>query len=97
MRLYQLQEWLDDLNALLINKFGKSLRVASSPTKRIIGREVYELAFLYDADGTLVELLNHSATLEHDVKMDGWELWDGQGFVQQSNCGCIPSSREHTK
>ena len=68
MRLYQLQEWLDDLNALLMNKFGKSLRVAS---------------FLYDADGTLVELLNHSATLEHDVKMDGWELWDGQGFVQQ--------------
>lgn len=80
--LYQLQEWLDDLNALSVDKFGRTLRVALSPTKRIIGREVYEMAFLYDADGSLVELLNHSATLEQEMKMDGWEPWDGTGFVQ---------------
>ncbi|KAL7541433.1 hypothetical protein ACHAXR_010931 [Thalassiosira sp. AJA248-18] len=79
--LYQLQEWMDDLNALSVDKFGKTLRVALSPTKRIIGKEVYEMAFLYDADGTLVELLNHSGTLAQEVG-DGWEPWDGQGFVQ---------------
>lgn len=79
--LYQLQEWMDDLNALSLEEFGKSLRIALKPIKRIIGREVYEMAFLYDADGTLVELLNHSGTLEQEMD-DGWAPWDGQGFVQ---------------
>jgi hypothetical protein len=79
--LYQLQEWIDDLNTLSIQKFGKSLRVAVSPTKRIVGREVYEMAFLFDADGSLVELLNHSGTLEQEMD-DGWIPWDGRGFVQ---------------
>jgi hypothetical protein len=79
--LYQLQQYMDDLNEQSIAKFGKSLRVALNPTKRIIGREVYEMAFLYDADGALVELLNHSGTLQQDVS-DGWTPWDGTGFVQ---------------
>ena len=79
--LYNLQEWIDDLNTLSIQKFGKSLRVAVSPTKRIVGREVYEMAFVYDTDGSLVELLNHSGTLEQEMD-DGWIPWDGQGFVQ---------------
>ena len=79
--LYNLQEWIDDLNTLSIQKFGKSLRVAVSPTKRIVGREVYEMAFVYDADGSLVELLNHSGTLEQEMD-DGWVPWDGQGFLQ---------------
>lgn len=78
--LYQLQDWMDDLNAMSIKRFGRALRVALAPTKRIIGREVYEMAFLYDADGALVELLNHSTTLEAEVG-DGWEPWDGKGFV----------------
>jgi catechol 2,3-dioxygenase-like lactoylglutathione lyase family enzyme len=80
-RLYQLQDWMDDLNALSIDKFGKSLRVAMAPSKRIIGREVYEMAFIFDADGTLVELLNHSGRLRQDVA-DGWVPWDGRGFIQ---------------
>ena len=79
--VYQLQEWMDDLNKLSLDTFGKTLRVALLPTKRIIGKEVYEMAFLYDADGTLVELLNHSGTLQQAVG-DGWEPWNGQGFVQ---------------
>eukprot|EP00970_Alexandrium_tamarense_P000884 scaffold103_cov193-Alexandrium_tamarense.AAC.15 len=79
--LYQLKEWMDDLNALSLDKFGRTLRVALEPTKRIIGREVYEMAFLYDADGALVELLNHSGRLEQKVG-DGWAPWDGKGFVQ---------------
>mmetsp|Transcript_25085 Transcript_25085/g.52710 ORF Transcript_25085/g.52710 Transcript_25085/m.52710 type:complete len:360 (+) Transcript_25085:99-1178(+) len=78
--LYNLQEWMEDLNASSMRKFGKSLRVAVKPTKRIIGRDVYEMAFLYDADGALVELLNWSGRLEQDVG-DGWIPWDGKGFV----------------
>ena len=79
--LYQLQEWMDDLNALLLEKFGKTSRVAMSPTKQIIGREVYEIAFLYDADGTLLELLNHSGSLEQEVG-SRWEPWNGKGWVK---------------
>ncbi len=78
--LYNLQEWLDDLNELSISTFGKSMRVALQPTKRIIGRDVYEMAFIYDADGTLVELLNWSGRLEQEIG-DGWEPWNGEGFV----------------
>ena len=78
--LYNLQEWLDDLNQLSIETFGKSLRIALHPTKRIIGRDVYEMAFIYDADGTLVELLKWSNRLEQVVG-SGWEPWDGEGFV----------------
>ena len=74
--IYQLKEWMDDLNQESIAKFGRSLRVALQPTKRIIGRDVYEIAFLYDADGALVELLNHCNTLKQEVD-DGWEPWDG--------------------
>ncbi|KAL7551593.1 hypothetical protein ACHAWF_014779 [Thalassiosira exigua] len=79
--LYQLQEWMDDLNQLSVETFGKTLRVALPPTKRIMGKDVYEMAFLYDADGTLVELLNHSGILKQEIG-DGWEPWDGRGFVQ---------------
>jgi catechol 2,3-dioxygenase-like lactoylglutathione lyase family enzyme len=78
--LYQLQGWMDELNSLSIGRFGKALRIAMSPTKRIVGREVYEMAFLYDADGALVELMNHSGTLMQDVA-DGWSPWDGRGFI----------------
>jgi catechol 2,3-dioxygenase-like lactoylglutathione lyase family enzyme len=78
--IYNLQEYLQDLNTLSINQFGKSLRVALNPIKRIIGKSVYEMAFIYDADGTLLELLNYSGGLSQDVE-SGWEPWDGEGFV----------------
>jgi hypothetical protein len=43
--LYQLKEWMDDLNQLWIEKFRKSLQIALPLTKRMIGREVYEMVF----------------------------------------------------
>ena len=79
--LYQLREWMDDLNQESIARFGRSLRVALEPTKRMIGKEIYEMAFLYDADGVLVELLNHSGTLKQEID-DGWEPWDGPWIAQ---------------
>lgn len=74
-----LQEWLDDLNNKSLEAFGKNLRLAMEPRQQIIGRSVYELAFLFDPDGCLVELLHHQSTLDKPVS-NGWEPWDGQGF-----------------
>lgn len=72
--LYQLKEWIDDLNQESIAKFGRSLRVALEPTTRTIGKEVYEMAFLYDADGALVELLNHSRSVNE-------QPWDPASLI----------------
>ncbi|KAL3783709.1 hypothetical protein ACHAWO_000301 [Cyclotella atomus] len=71
--MYQLGEWIQDLNQESIEKFGLALRIASPPFKRLIGRELYEIAFLYDADGALVELLNHQGTLEQEMEIDDWK------------------------
>lgn len=78
-----LTTWIDGLNKRSVEKFGKTLRMALEPRQQMIGRAVYELAFLYDADGCLVELLNQISTLEQEIDT-GWEAWDGQGFVGPS-------------
>jgi catechol 2,3-dioxygenase-like lactoylglutathione lyase family enzyme len=77
-----LADWMSLLNATSVERFGKTLRVALEPQQQIIGRNVYELAFLFDADGCLVELLNLKSVLPQSVNVQsGWEPWDGQGFV----------------
>ena len=37
-------------------------------------------AFIYDADGALLELIRKQGDLPNDVE-SGWEPWDGTGFV----------------
>ena len=37
--------------------FGRQLRIALPPEQKVIGSQVYEMAFIYDADGALIELL----------------------------------------
>jgi hypothetical protein len=59
-----------------VEKFGKGLRVALEPKQQIIGRLVFELAFIYDADGTVLELLNCIKVLDQEVD-SGWEPWRG--------------------
>jgi catechol 2,3-dioxygenase-like lactoylglutathione lyase family enzyme len=77
-----LADWIQELNDKSKAQFGKALRIASVPTPRIIGKHVYEIAFLYDADGGLVELLRkQKGRLEQDIQ-SGWEPWDGKGFVE---------------
>lgn len=71
---------MQDLNSTSFEHFGKSLRVAVKPRQQIIGGSVYELGFIYDADGALVEFLHKQTDLEQDVD-SGWEVWDGKGFV----------------
>jgi catechol 2,3-dioxygenase-like lactoylglutathione lyase family enzyme len=79
--LSNLTEWLDVLNEKSLEIFDKTLNVALQPQQRLIGSSVYELAFLYDADGALVELLHKQKDLEQQID-SGWEPWDGKGFVQ---------------
>jgi len=76
-----LSGWISQLNATSVQTFGKSLRVALMPQQQLIGRDVYELAFLYDADGCLVELLNlQGRSLAKDIA-SGWEPWGGTSFL----------------
>jgi catechol 2,3-dioxygenase-like lactoylglutathione lyase family enzyme len=81
-----LLSWLQALNETSVTEFQKSLRVALFPRQQIIGNDVYELAFLYDADGCLIELLNwQSSRVKNTKYVDGWNPWDGQGFVGPMN------------
>lgn len=76
----QLSEWMQDLNATSIQQFNRGLRVALEPRQQIIGDGVYELAFLYDADGALVEFVHRQSDVEQEMT-SGWDVWDGKGFV----------------
>ena len=78
--LINLSDYLDFLNTKSLKEFGKTLRIALQPKQQMIGKGVYELAFLYDADGSLVELLNKQKELKQEIA-DGWEPWDGQDFA----------------
>jgi catechol 2,3-dioxygenase-like lactoylglutathione lyase family enzyme len=75
-----LNEWLDQLNRTSIDRFQRSLRMAVAPRQQIIGRGVYELAFLYDADGCLIEVLHKQSELSQEIQ-SGWDPWDGKGFA----------------
>ena len=79
--LESLSEWMDKLNEKSLKEFGKNLRIALSPRQQMIGRSVYELAFLYDADGALVELLNKQNDLPQEID-SGWEPVGGFNLLE---------------
>lgn len=76
-KMEQLSDWIDLLNETSVARFGKSLRVALESQQKIIGSGVFELSYIYDADGALVEFLHHQTDLEQEVA-SGWEPWDGR-------------------
>jgi len=80
--LFGLAQLIETINEQSLAKFGKTLRVAIPPQQLMISkRGLYEVAFLYDADGCLVELLNFLTKLKYQDTMDsGWDEWDGTGF-----------------
>jgi catechol 2,3-dioxygenase-like lactoylglutathione lyase family enzyme len=78
--LSTLSEWIDGLNTKSLETFGKTLRIALAPQQQIIDSSVYELAFIYDADGSLIELLCKGKDLPQQVE-DGWVPWDGKDFI----------------
>ena len=77
-----LTTWLSTLNQTSVAQFNRTIRVALPPRQQMIGQEVYELAFIMDADGALVELLHLQTVLEQCVN-SGWEPWDGTFDFQQ--------------
>ena len=78
--LNDLAAWMDRLDQSSFQRFGRNLRVALPPRQQMMGRNVYELAFIYDADGSLVEFLHQQASVSQSIE-SGWDPWDGQGFV----------------
>ena len=83
-----LADWLEALNATSLRQFRKTVRLALAPYTQLIGPTVYELAFVYDADGCLVELLHRVGerqtgqfAQETSDMESGWQPWDGKGFV----------------
>jgi hypothetical protein len=77
---YGLDQFLEDINEISKEKFGKTLRVALYPRQQVIGNQVFELCFIYDADGCVVELVRFIKDLDQNIQ-SGWEPWDGSGFV----------------
>lgn len=78
--LETLSQWMDQLNEKSLKEFGKTLRIALKPRQQMIGRSIYELAFLYDADGALVELLNKQKDLPQEID-SGWEPLGGSNLL----------------
>lgn len=72
-----LLDWIDALNAKSAKAFGKTVRIALPPREQMIGQSIFEIAFLYDADGCLIELLYLKDFLQQQVN-SGWEPWDGK-------------------
>mmetsp|Transcript_32953 Transcript_32953/g.50411 ORF Transcript_32953/g.50411 Transcript_32953/m.50411 type:complete len:236 (-) Transcript_32953:113-820(-) len=52
---YNLRDWMKDLNATSIEKIGQPLDVAQPPDLRPVGRDLLDVMFVYDTDGTLIE------------------------------------------
>jgi len=90
---YGLDQFLEHVNGISLQQFGKTLRVAVKPRQQVIGSQVYELAFLYDADGTLFELIRYIKELNQTVE-SGWYPWDGSGFVGLGDGGNTDSGRD---
>jgi len=76
-----LSNYITQVNCTSLEKFGKTLRIALPPKQTMIGNDVYELAFLFDADGCLLELLNYQTTLPFDYSEEVTNWWQ----KQQSN------------
>mmetsp|Transcript_33725 Transcript_33725/g.40397 ORF Transcript_33725/g.40397 Transcript_33725/m.40397 type:complete len:309 (-) Transcript_33725:69-995(-) len=91
---YGLDQFLEYVNDISLKKFGKTLRVAVAPQQKVIGSQVYELAFLYDADGTLFELIRYIKELEQSIE-SGWDPWDGSGFVGLGDGGSADSGKDN--
>lgn len=77
---YGLDQYLEDINETSKETFGKALRIALQPRQQVLGNQVFELCFIYDADGSIIELVRYIKDLDQEIS-SGWEPWDGEGFV----------------
>jgi biotin carboxyl carrier protein len=84
-----LSEFLGYLNEKSFGLFGKGLRLAIEPQTRAIGDQVYDIASLYDPDGSLIEIQYQIP--ERRMPMDHGSLmminrrqtsgWEDESFV----------------
>jgi catechol 2,3-dioxygenase-like lactoylglutathione lyase family enzyme len=68
-----IQDWIDFVNEKSKVKFGKVLRIAVEPQDQMIGQYLYQLAFIYDYDGVLIELLNRRKRYPQQM-ISGWYI-----------------------
>jgi catechol 2,3-dioxygenase-like lactoylglutathione lyase family enzyme len=77
---FGLSNYMEVLNQTSLDEFNKSLRVAMEPKQIIVGQDVYEMAFIYEPDGALIELLSFQTRLQSKIEYDGWEPWKETSF-----------------
>ena len=78
---FLLSRWMELLNKKSLKQFRKSLRVALEAEQFMVGSNVYERAFIYDADGALIELLRKAGVTPTKIDpLSGWERYDGPWF-----------------
>jgi hypothetical protein len=77
-----LSTWIQQLNETSIRLYQKSIRTALyPPQQQLIGIHIYEIAFIYDIDNTLIELLYQTSQQISNINItSGWEPWDSTTF-----------------
>jgi catechol 2,3-dioxygenase-like lactoylglutathione lyase family enzyme len=86
--LVSLSEFLGFLNDTSYELYGKGLRLAVEVQKQAVGDRIYETAFLYDPDGSLIEIQHRTNERTQEIlssSSDYWELTGGQGLVDSSS------------
>ena len=74
---FLLSAWMEILDEKSLGLFRKTLRVALEAEQFMVGNAVYERAFIYDADGALIELLHKATELPQRIDpLSGWERYD---------------------
>ena len=61
--------FLAQLNSRSEAIFDRSVRLVIEPYQQLIGQDVFEVAFVADPDGVLLEVLALNATLEHQLDL----------------------------
>jgi hypothetical protein len=62
-----LTEALDLVNRTSVERFGLAFKVLSSPRQQMIGRKVWEVCYVEDNTGAVVELLNEAGEMEEGM------------------------------
>lgn len=65
--LGDMKAFLSSLNSQSEEMFGMSVRLVVSPYEQRIGQDIFDLAFIMDADGVLLELVHQKFTLDTEM------------------------------
>ncbi|CAJ1934761.1 unnamed protein product [Cylindrotheca closterium] len=82
-----LSEFLAYLNEKSFYQSGKGLSLAVEPQKQAIDDHIYDTAFLYDPDGSMIQLQHLTKERAEDYRISAFHYGEptgGQGLVDQS-------------